>query len=169
MRKVWKNEYLNYSTEEVLKKLGLINKDEIRNAAIILFGKKGKIDEFFPGSEIILEWRSNPSTTNYDFRWEWREPFFKIMEEIWRNINVRNSIISIQEGLFQRDIYIFSEKPIREAILNAVTHRNYKINYNSIFIKFSPKSFIIKSPGGFLPDITPENVLNKQAWGATGI
>jgi ATP-dependent DNA helicase RecG len=124
-KKLWseksgKDEYLNYSSKKILNALGLVNNRGIRKAAVILFGKKEKIDEFFPGSEVILEWRSNPSSTNYDFRQEWREPFFKIMEEIWKNINIRNSKISIQEGLTQKDIYIFSEKPIREAILNAV-------------------------------------------------
>jgi ATP-dependent DNA helicase RecG len=159
-----RSEYLNYSADRILHVLGLANDHGIKKAGIILFGKKPKIDEFFPGSEIILEWRSNPYSINYDFRQEWREPFFKIIEEIWKNINSRNSKVSMQEGLTQKDIYIFSEKPIRKAVLNAVTHRDYSIVSDSIFIKFSPRSFVITSPGGFMPGINPDNILNKQSW-----
>ncbi|MDR3256299.1 MAG: putative DNA binding domain-containing protein [Endomicrobium sp.] len=162
--KIGKDEYAHFANDKTLKAIGLMNDKGISNAAVILFGKKEKVDEFFPGSEIILEWRNNSSTTNYDFRQVWREPFFKIMENVWNTINIRNSKVSIQEGLFQKDIYIFSEKPIREALLNAVTHRDYKKASASIFIKFSPESFEIESPGGFLSGITPENVLNKQEW-----
>ena len=146
MSKAERKEYLLFSNEKILRALVLMNDKGINNAALILFGKKEKIDEFLPGSEIILEWRNDSSITNYDFRWTWREPFFKIVEDVWNYINIRNSKVSMQKGLFQKDIYIFSEKPIRETLLNAVAHRNYNKVSASIFIKFSPESFIIESP-----------------------
>jgi ATP-dependent DNA helicase RecG len=157
-------EYEFFSNEKILRSLGLLNDKGITNAAVLLFGKKEKIDRLFPGNEIILEWRINHSSINYDFRQSWREPFFKIVDEIWDKINARNSKVSIQEGLFQRDIYLFSEKPVREALLNAVTHRDYGKTSASISIFISPEFFKIESPGGFLPGITPENILNKREW-----
>jgi ATP-dependent DNA helicase RecG len=86
------------------------------------------------------------------------------MEGVWNHINIRNSKVSMQKGLFQKDIYIFSEKPIREVLLNAVAHRNYNKVSASLFIKFLTESFIIERLRDFLPGITPENVLNKQKW-----
>ena len=94
----------------------------------------------------------------------WREPFFKIHDEIWSVINARNLRIPFQEGFFQREIFAFSEKPVREALLNAVTHRDYTLGTRSIFINATPLEFVIESPGGFLPGITPENVLYKREW-----
>lgn len=94
----------------------------------------------------------------------WREPFFKIYDEIWETINARNLRIPFQEGLIQREVYAFSEKPVREALLNAVAHRDYTINSQSIFIKASPEEFFIESPGGFPPGITSENILHKTFW-----
>ncbi|KFO68046.1 hypothetical protein ER57_06720 [Smithella sp. SCADC] len=131
---------------------------------MILFAKKEKIDRYLPGSEIIFEWRQTASKIAHDFRINWREPFFKIYNEIWSNINARNLRIPFQEGLFQREIFAYSEKPIREAVLNAVAHRDYNISTQSIFITASPENFTIESPGGFLPGITPENVLYKREW-----
>jgi ATP-dependent DNA helicase RecG len=138
--------------------------DGINYAGLILFAKKEKIDRYLPGSEIIFEWRQAESKIAHDFRINWREPFFKIYNEIWSTINARNLRIPFQEGLFQREIFAYSEKPIREAVLNAVAHRDYNISTQSIFITASPEKFTIESPGGFLPGITPENVLYKREW-----
>jgi len=54
----------------------------------------------------------------------------------------------------------FDEKACREAVNNAVAHRDYSIVGRSIIIHASPKSFTVISPGGFLNEITPENVLS---------
>ena len=69
-----------------------------------------------------------------------------------------------QQGFIQREIFAFDEKPIREAVLNAVSHRDYTIKGQSVFIKASPEGFAITSPGSFPPGITIENVLYKSYW-----
>jgi len=117
-----------------------------------------------PGCEIIFEWRQDARKITHDFRKNWRAPFFNICDEIWETINARNIRIPFQQGFFQREIYAFSEKPVREAILNAVAHRDYTFRNQSVFIKASPESFIIESPGGFPPGITIENILHKKSW-----
>jgi len=93
--------------------------------SLVLFGKKGKVDQLLPGSEVIFEWRQAAEKTPHDFRVNWREPFFKIYDEVWKTINARNLRMPFQKGLFQHEVYSFNEKTIREALLNAVAHRNY--------------------------------------------
>jgi ATP-dependent DNA helicase RecG len=39
-----------------------------------------------------------------------------------------------QDGLFMRDIPVFNETVVREAILKAVTHRDYRLP-GSVFVK----------------------------------
>ncbi|TSA48120.1 MAG: hypothetical protein D4R56_01020 [Deltaproteobacteria bacterium] len=157
-------DYAEFSPEKMLRSIGLFTDQGLTYASLILFGKKEKIDHLLPCAEIILEWRQTPGKIAHDFRKNWREPFFKIHDEIWSVINARNLRIPFQEGLFQREIFAFSEKPVREALLNAVTHRDYTLGTRSIFINASPLEFVIESPGGFLPGITPENVLYKREW-----
>jgi ATP-dependent DNA helicase RecG len=157
-------DYSEFSHDKMLRSIGLLSDKGLNYAALILFGKKEKLDHFLPCAETIFEWRQTPGKIAHDFRMNWREPFFKIYDEIWSVINARNLRIPFQEGLFQREILAFSEKPIREALLNAVTHRDYTFGTQSIFINASPPEFAIESPGGFLPGITPENVLYKRAW-----
>lgn len=53
------------------------------------------------------------------------------------------------------------ERPVREAILNAVSHRNYQLG-GSIFIRQFPRRLEIDSPGGLPLGITLENILDRQ-------
>lgn len=163
-KKAKREDYLEFPYEKMLSNVDLLSDKGLSYACLILFGKKRKIDRLLPGSEIIFEWRQDANKIPHDFRVNWREPFFKIYDEVWETINTRNLRIPFQEGLFQREVYAFNEKTIREALLNAVAHRDYSINRQSIFIKASPKAFEIESLGGFLPGITPENVLYKKEW-----
>lgn len=45
---------------------------------------------------------------------------------------------------------------MREAILNAVAHRDYRLG-GPIFVRQFSKRLELISPGGFPPRITPEN------------
>lgn len=168
-RKKWaekakRADFLEFPYNKIFRSVGLLTDQGLNYACLILFGKKEKLDILLPCSEIILEWRQDPAKTTYDLRKNWREPFFKVYDQIWKTINDRNLHYPFQDGLFQREIPAFNEKSIREALLNAVAHRDYTINGQSIFIKASPEKFIISSPGGFPGDITPENVLRKSYW-----
>lgn len=51
---------------------------------------------------------------------------------------------------------------MREALLNAVCHRDYLLG-NSIFIRHAPTTLTIESPGGLLPQVTVETLLDRQA------
>jgi len=162
--KAQNSNFLEYSDEKTLRSLELINDDGVTNAAIVLLAKKLLIDKALACAEIIFEWRQEPGKIPYDFRKEWREPFLLIYDDLWQVLNQRNLRIPFQEGFIQRDIYAFTEKTIREAILNAVMHRDYTVNTQSIFIKASPNSFFIQSPGGLVTPVTFANILTKQAW-----
>lgn len=59
------------------------------------------------------------------------------------------------------EIPTFNEGAIREAILNATAHRDYR-HAGSVFIRQFPRRIEIVSPGGFPQGITPENILDRQ-------
>lgn len=169
LRRKWaekakREDYLEFDNEKLLKSLGLLTEKGLNYASLILLGKKEVIDEMLSCCETIFEWRQSSSKISHDFRINWREPFMKVYDKIWRTINARNLRIAFQEGFIQREVWAFDEKSIREAVLNAVAHRDYSIQSQSIFIKASPESFFIESPGGLLPGITLENILETSAW-----
>lgn len=157
-------DYLQIDFEEMLDNLDLKTEKGITYAALILLGKDKALTEYLPDAEIIFEWRQVAEKTAYDARRTWRKAFVLIFDEIWDFLNERNLRFPFQEGFFQRDIWAFVEKPIREAVLNAVAHRDYRTNGRSIFITASPVGITIDSPGQFPMGVTPENILDKHEW-----
>lgn len=167
-KKLWakkqkKKEYLEFSTDKTLRAIGAMNDDGLNNAALILFGKKQKIDELLSCAEIIFEWRQSQKI-RHDFRKEWREPFFKSHNEIWENINARNIRFPYHEGFVQREVVAFNEESIREAVANAIAHRDYHIQSASVFIKADPEKISVQSPGGFVNGVNTENILERSEW-----
>ncbi len=168
-RKKWakeskRGEYLSFDHKKILENSGLAEDNGIAYAGLILVGKSEAIRRYLPDAEIIFEWRHDSKQTHYDFRKNWRAPIANVDDEIWDTINARNLRIPFQEGFFQREVWAFDEKSIREAVHNAVMHRDYSIKGRSIFIKASPQEFFIESPGGFPAGITLENILRKKEW-----
>ncbi|MFH1546653.1 MAG: ATP-binding protein [Patescibacteria group bacterium] len=166
LREAWskksgKPEYLKLSFAEILKKLLLMRDGELTFAALLLCGKSEKIAEFLPEAEVRFGWRIEPKKLNFDFTKNWRAPFLLIEQEIWEMINARNIREPFEEGFFEFDIWAFGEKSIREAVLNAFAHRNYRVR-GSISIEISPESFAIESPGRFLPGVSPQNALDVE-------
>lgn len=146
--------------EQILKDAELIRDEKVTVAGLLLLGRSEKITEFLPQAEIIYEWRNDPNQINYDFRTSWRAPYFIAYDDIWNTINARNIRIPYQEGFVQQEVMAFDEKACREAVNNAVAHRDYSISGRSIIILASPISLTVTSPGGFPNHITPENILN---------
>lgn len=168
-RRLWasksgRKDYLKKDDKNMLQSLSLLRKDGLTYAALILLGKENTLQQHLSCSEIIFEWRTVENKIAYDFRKNWRDNFIGIFDEIWEIINARNIRFPIQEGFIQKDIWAFDEKSIREAILNAVAHRDYRDNSRSIFIKASPESFNIKSPGGLVYPVTLDNIIYSSAW-----
>lgn len=150
------------SDEQLLHDAELIVDEGITYAALILFGMRKALGKHIAQSEIIFEYRSSEASLPAQQRKEYREGFFLIEDDLWNTINLRNEVRQYREGLFMRDISTFNETAVREATLNAVSHRDYRLG-GSIFIRQYPRKLEIVSPGGFPPGITEENILWKQA------
>jgi ATP-dependent DNA helicase RecG len=149
------------SPEQLLRDAELLTSDSITFAALILFGTKASIGRFLGQSEIIFEYRSTEASGPAQQRKEYRQGFFSYYDELWSVINLRNDIQHYQDGLFIKDIPTFAERSVREAILNAVSHRNYQLG-GSVFIRQFPQHIVIESPGGLPYGITLENILERQ-------
>ncbi len=59
------------------------------------------------------------------------------------------------------DIPVLNETVVREAVLNAVTHRDYRLP-GSVFVRQFPRHLEVVSPGGFPTGINATNLLWRQ-------
>lgn len=151
----------NFTQEQLLHDCAAITDEGITYAALILFGKKNALDKYLPQSEIVFEYRSSNASGPANQREELRMGFFSYYDHLWELVNLRNDIQHYQEGFFVFDIPTFNERAVREAILNAVSHRNYQLA-GSVFIRQYPDKLAVESPGGLPRGITIDNILDRQ-------
>ncbi len=107
-------------------------------------------------------YRSAEANVRYAQRREFRAGFLGYLDELWQLINQRNDVHFLREGLFRREIPAFNEEAVREGLLNALAHRDYRLG-GSIFVRQSPRQLEVVSPGGFPVGITAENLIWRQA------
>ena len=149
------------AVRQLLRDAELMSDEGVTYAALILFGSKPAVDRLLPQAELIFEYRSAPNALGTQDREGFRAGFFLYHDQLWDRINLRNDVQPFLDGLFRREIPTFNEDVFREAVLNAVCHRDYR-DGGSVFVRQFPRSLEVVSPGGFLPGITPENVLWRQ-------
>lgn len=150
------------SPQQLLEDAELIQDGKLTLAALILAGTKAALGRYLAQAEVIFEYRSSESSLAHQQRVEYRQGFLEVLDSIWTTINLRNETLHFQEGFFIGDIPAFNEAVVREAILNAVTHRDYR-RPESVFVRQFPRKLEIVSPGGFPDAITVENLLWKQS------
>lgn len=150
------------SVEQLLSDAEAVIEGQITYAALILFGSKKALGKYLSQAEVIFEYRSGEASGPAQQRAEFREGFFSFYDRLWELINMRNDIQHFQSGLFVLDVPTLSERVVREAVLNAVSHRDYQLG-GSVFIRQYPRRLTVESPGGFPVGITIENILDRQS------
>lgn len=140
----------------------LIDEESLTNAALVLLGTHRALGRYLAQAEVIFEYRSTEAAGPASQRIEYRQGFLAWYDKLWETINLRNDLQHFQDGLFMLDISTFSEASTREAILNAIGHRDYR-NHGSVIIRQYPRRLEIVSPGGFPPGITVENIIDRQS------
>lgn len=166
LRTLWRRKSGNgaietVSDEQLLHDAELLFDEGVTYAALILLGSSRALGRFLAQAEVVFEYRSVEASVEHQARREFREGFLLFKDVLWEEFNRRNDVQHIQEGLFIRDVPTFNEGVIREAILNAVSHRDYRLP-GSVFIRQSPRRAELTSPGGFPPGISEANILYRQ-------
>lgn len=148
------------SKEQVLTDLDLLKSGNLTNAALILLGKEDVLKEKLPQAAVMLEYRTAESQIHFDNRQKFQQPFLVMVEKIWNLINLRNGSIPVREGVFNTfEIPLFNEEVIREALNNAISHRDYRRQSETV-IKQYPLKMTIISAGGFPHGVSIENLLS---------
>ena len=152
---------LAWTDEQTLANAELTVGGRLTYAALILFGTHAALGRHLDQCELVFEYRPTDASGPAADRREFREGFFLWQDALWERINLRNDRQSYQDGLFRSELLTFDEVSVREALLNAVSHRDYRSG-SSIFVRQYPQRLEVVSPGGFPPGVTVENLLDAQ-------
>ena len=150
------------SKQQLLFDIEVATEEGVNFAGLVLFGTRTAVRKHLAQSEIVFEYRSTNAAGPAGQREEFTEGFFLYFDQLWNLVNLRNDKQHYEDGPFVLEVKTFQERAVREAILNAVSHRNYQLASN-VFLRQYPERIEIDSPGGFAPEITPENILVRQS------
>ncbi len=161
VRKSGNQNILKLSEEQLLSDAELVVEGKTTYAALILFGTRQALGKHLAQSEVVFEYRSNEVPGPAADRREFRQGFLPVLDQVWNLISLRNDLQHFQQGLFVWDVPTFNERAVREAVLNAVSHRDYRSS-SSVFVRQFSRRIEIVSPGGLPPGVTTENILWQQ-------
>ncbi len=145
---------------EFLQALGALRKGEVTRAGLLLFGREEVLQEECPQHQVhyVYEGDNNKILRNDSYQ----SGLLQILDRIEQAFTgPSNPEQEVTTGLFKLRIPAFSIEVVREAVLNAVTHRNYA-DPGEVLLRHKRQEIAITNPGGFLGNITPRNILRQE-------
>lgn len=153
------------SSEKLLQYLDLAEFDgvslKLRRAALLLFAKKSS--KWHPRLQVrILKVNGTEEKTGEEFNvtevGEANGNIFQLIESSWDLLrpHLTDTRFS-QDGLFKNQI-MYPELACREALVNAITHRDYSNEGRGIEVKIFDDRLVIKNPGELLSSISIDDL-----------
>lgn len=144
---------------DLAKALGVVDADGsvrgVRLAALLLFGKDDSLRRFMPAHEVAFQvLRGLDVEVNDFFRW----PLLRVMEECEARIRARNREQELMVGLLRVGVPDYPERALREALANALIHRDYQ-RLGAVHLQWQTDHIEITSPGGFPEGVRLDNLL----------
>jgi ATP-dependent DNA helicase RecG len=85
-------------------------------------------------------------------------PLLRLAEEMLTRFKARNTEEEVDFGLLRVAVSAYSEPAFREALANALVHRDYT-RRGAVHVQWSEDQLEISSPGGFPTGIRVDNLL----------
>lgn len=155
------------STQEILFEIGATDRDgNPTMIGILLFAKNPQI--FFPQSSVVFvkfpgtEPRGNDGGIGYGRRDEIAGPLARIVERTWAIVYEEMRVGATVEQLERKELTEYPRFAVREALVNAICHRDYRITGRRIEIRMYADRLEIISPGGLPGYMTLDNLVDEH-------
>ena len=166
--------FLDGSHQDVLKRLRVLLKDNgiLRPtiAGLLMFGKYPQ--DFFPQMMVTFvqyfgttEDEKTPQGARFLDNRSFEGPIPKMVEQAETYVLAAMRKSALVEGMFRREIPEYPREAFREAIANAVAHRDYSpyVRGSHIQIRMFADRLEVHSPGGLFGNVTVENLEEEQS------
>lgn len=155
------------STEELLFSVGATDREGAPTTiGVLLFGKNPQM--FFPQSGIVFvkfsgtEPRGEDGGIGYGRRDEITGPLARIIERAWNVVFEEMRVGATVNQLQREEVTEYPRFAVREALVNAVAHRDYRISGRRIEIRMYADRLEIISPGGLPGYMTLDNLVEEH-------
>lgn len=142
---------------DLLRRLGVVTEREtLTNGGALLFAELGDDDR------IAYSFRRSPSGALMANE-RLGAPVVVALDRVFELVDARTDRTPVSLGRGQQ--FLFADLPeaaVREAIGNAVMHRDYRLP-GPVVVEHAPTRFSVTSPGSFVSGVTPANVLTTSS------
>jgi ATP-dependent DNA helicase RecG len=144
----------------MLRGFGLLREEQILRAAIVLFGKRPRIEAEFPQCLLrVARFKGTDKSEfldNRQFHGHTFELLLKAERFLRENLPIAGRIVP---GLFERiDDPLYPPVALREALANALCHRDYSSGGGSVSLAIYQDRLEITSTGNLHFGLTPEQL-----------
>ncbi|MCB0193020.1 MAG: putative DNA binding domain-containing protein [Anaerolineae bacterium] len=135
-------------------------------AGILLFGKSPQ--SFLPQSGIIFvkflgkDARGRDGLAGYGRRVEIDGSLAKMIERAWNVIREEMRVEAVVTGLRRKEMVEYPAFAVREALVNSVCHRDYRLSGRKVEIRMYSDRLEVISPGGLPGYITLDNIVEEH-------
>ena len=156
---------LELADADLLKAMGLTRVYEGRAvptaAGLLLAGKQAAIKAFMPTYSVTFQvLQGSEVRVNEDFVL----PVLAAVEKLLAYISAWNPEHEFQRGAFRAAVAEFDNRAVREAIVNAFSHRDYT-KMGRIRVCVNDDGLTVSNPGGFIEGVSVKNLLNAEPYG----
>ena len=153
------------SDEELWKSLGLVRERGGRLtptvAGILLIGRTESLKRFVPTAASVFQvMEGTELRINDDFTL----PLLAAVDKLSRYLEVWNPEHEIESGMFRLPAPDFNRRALREAIVNAYSHRDYT-RLGRVSVAINDDGIRITNPGGFIEGVSITNLITVEPHG----
>lgn len=153
--------------DKLLQQIGALTTDCVPTVSgLLLFGKEPQL--FMPQSRAVFvkfsdtQPRGPEGALGYGRREEFTGALPLIIDRAWRVIWEEMDKRAVVRGLQRHEETEYPSTAVREALVNAVAHRDYRITGRGIEIRMYTDRMEITSPGGLPAHITLDNLVEEH-------
>ncbi|MBN1964563.1 MAG: putative DNA binding domain-containing protein [Anaerolineae bacterium] len=157
----------NGDRKQLLTEIGALSEEgKPTVAGILLFSKYPQ--QWLPQSGAVFvrfaatEPRGDDGLAGYARREEITGPLARVVENLWELTWSEMSVSAVVRGLAREETYEYPRFAVREAIVNAVCHRDYRLKGRRIEIRMYSDRLEVISPGGLPGFITVDNIVEEH-------
>jgi ATP-dependent DNA helicase RecG len=127
--------------------------------AVLMFGTVQAIQRFIPTAEVGFQvlTQAGTSLVQNDIAYV---SLLQAMDDFGLRFQMVNRSQEMLVGMRRIDLPEVAEPVFREALANALVHRDYSIG-GATLVQVSEKGLRVRSPGGFLPDVSISNLVEE--------
>lgn len=153
--------------DKLLQQIGAVTEARIPTVSgMLLFGREPQL--FLPQSRAIfvrfadVQPRGPEGSFGYGRREELIGPLPVIIDRAWRVMWEEMDKRAVVRGLQRHEETEYPQSAVREALVNAVAHRDYRLTGRSIEIRMYTDRLEVTSPGGLPAHITLDNIVEEH-------